>query len=813
MFFQRVHVNGRIARILRGMIATALVAASVMSSGEPGDAGSQRGATNEAWVLALVGTAPGASGSSRGTKGTGGWPRVVRGVGNDGAGGVYISGSFFGEVELEDRALTSHGRSDVLFGRIDGTGHILWLDSFGGPGTDISPDIVADSRGRALLTGMISDGARVSGRKIDTAGGSDAFTAQLSAGGDVLWLRTAGGKRADSGNEIATDSDDNVLVAGNTYGPIAAGNSAFTHRGGMDGFLLKYSALGELLWMRQIAGPGDEQLRGIAADSAGYIAVVGEFTATVDIGWESLTAATELRDVLVARYTPLGVPLWSRRFGGPGADYARGVATDRAGNLYVTGVFTGPVNFGDFTLKGDGDREMLFITRLSPAGDVQWAREIRGSGSGHGCELDVNESGYVLLGCDVMGELGVDGLQVRAAGKRDSFVAVFDSDGNARKLIALGASVAAANFDIVGDSSGRFATLTGVFEGTLPTGPGKERSAAGSSSYIARVALDGTVKAPEVALPAAATGQLQERRQRDRATAVRARRGQPGNPDPDYTGAAAGPYRVEQLTATIPAERWQQDMALRIYAPAGPGPYPVIIFCAGSGGGNDTYGLTSNYLASHGYVVIHNSYTRQRGLGNEELTRNRVLDIGLVLDALDGPLLPLEGKLDKDNIAAMGHSSGAYITQLLGGAVVSWNGRRENFRDPRIDAILMYSGQGSGQQGLTRESWRQLDIPMMVMTGSGDRGAFSQDPSWRREPFDLSPGPGKFLLWYDRGHHGSFSGKFARNTANRAIFEHAQKMTLAFFDAYLKHESDALEFVNSARPKSLNSARADYFWK
>ena len=809
-------------RLLFALIAIPLSFACVLSSSSSAesrglaDAAGAVITADKQWILALDGTARNTAGTSPRGKGTGRWPRVVRGVSNDAAGGIYLSGSFFGQVELGGVALSSHGRSDMLVGRIDSGGRILWLHSFGGPGTDIAPDVVEDSQGRALLTGMISAGARVGGQEIKTAGGSDVFTAQLSPDGEILWLHTAGGKQADSGNEIATDGEDNVLVAANSYGHVQAEDAELQHRGGMDGFLLKYNALGQLLWMRQIAGPADEQLRGIAADKNGHITVVGEFTGTVAIEGESLTAASKQRDILIARYTPLGTLLWSRRFGGSGEDYARGVDVDQQGNLYVAGVFSGSVKFDDITLAGGGKQDQLFVLRLSPNGKVQWAREISGSGSGHGCELDVIDNGHVLVSCDVMGELELDGMPVGSRGRRDSFVAVFDSEGKARNVIALGASAAAANFDVVGDLTGRLASLVGVFEGTVAIGSGKVQSSPDSSAFIARIALDNAASnqgVGEAPAESTSTSPRQGLRKRDRDPSAMTGRGLPESPDPGYTGASAGPYQVEELTVNIPAERWQKEMTLRIYSPVEPGPYPVIVFCAGSSGDNDTFRLTSNYLASHGYVVVHNSYTRQRGLGNEQLTRNRVLDVELVLDALDGSLLPLEGKIDKSKIGAMGHSSGAYITQLIGGAVVSWDGKQESFRDPRIDAILMYSGQGSGQQGLTRASWQQLTTPMMAMTGSSDRGAFSQAPSWRREPFELSRGPGKYLLWYDRGHHGSFSGKFARNRATRAIFEHAQETTLAFFNAYLKDDGDALEFLNSSQPESLNSATVEYFWK
>jgi predicted dienelactone hydrolase len=257
-------------------------------------------------------------------------------------------------------------------------------------------------------------------------------------------------------------------------------------------------------------------------------------------------------------------------------------------------------------------------------------------------------------------------------------------------------------------------------------------------------------------------------------------------------------------------------MPLRFYVPKGEGPFPLILFVAGTGGGNDTFAPTSRFLASHGYVVLHNSYERQRGLANDELTRLRISGARYMLDSL-GAITQrypsLKGKIDFQSIGAMGHSSGAYITQLLGGAWVAWNGEVQSLREPRIKAIVLYSGQGRGQQGLTESSWRSLSVPMLVLTGTRDRGAFGQDPAWRRDPFDLSPPGNKYFAQYEGGHHGSYSGRFIRDPASRAIFEHAQVLTLVFWDAYLKGNADALAFLRSGSPRTMNAASLRYDWR
>lgn len=741
------------------------------------------------WILGLNGGANGGQLPARtrlSGRGTASWPRVIRGVSRVSDGGAYVSGSFFGDVRLDEERLASAGTSDILVARVSSDGRPGWTRRFGSRGMDIAPDVATDGTGAALVTGMCSDGTDFDGSVVVTQGGSDAFTAKLTPSGRVLWVRTLGGLAADSGNEICADGRDNVLVTGSAEGQLKVGSTVLPYAGGRDSFVVKYSPEGELLWARVMGGPADDQARGIATDPAGDVLVAGEFRGTMRLEQVSLTAAGPGRDVFVASYDAQGALRWARRFGAAGEDYARGIGADGQGNIYVTGVFSGEPTFGSTVLRGAAPgREQLFLMRMTPAGEVDWVQGITGPGEGHGCEIEVSPSGDSVIACDLTGELRVGDTRVAAQGRRDAFLAGFARDGSPLWVKTLEASGEAASFALAIDQSGARITTVGVFRGTIGDADHRRESSPGSSSYIAR-------------LDSSRQGQAQTVR------------------GSSYVPGHRGPYQVEVRDTLIPAERWQSQMALRIYIPKGRGPFPLIVFVSGTGGINTTFEPTSRFLASHGYVVLHNSYPRQRGSGNDELTRQRVLDARLVLDSLDllaRQLPAVEGKIDPGAIGAMGHSSGAYITQLLGGATISTGAGYQDLRDPRIGAIVTYSGPGSGQQGLTGASWRTVSIPLLSLTGTRDRGAFGQDPAWRRDSFELSPPGNKYIAQYQGGHHGSFSGRFINSPQAKAVFEHAEMMTLAFFDAYLKKNSAASEFLRSELPESLNDARLEYHWR
>jgi dienelactone hydrolase len=745
-----------------------------------------------------------------GQRGTGQMPRIVRGVSTDREGGVFFCGSFFGKCSVGGQERSSAGAADVLIGRLNGGGGVAWLKGFGARGTDIAPDIATDSRGNCAVTGMCSSETRFDSSTVTTMGGSDAFTAKLDKHGAVLWVRTVGGPQADCGNEICADRDDNVLVVGNTYGGMKAGAKEWPHAGGMDCFVLKYSAAGELLWSVPIKGAGNEQGRGITTDAGGNVLVAGEFTGTIHIEDSALTAASGQRDIFVVRLSPAGRLLWAKRFGAGGDDYARGVGCDGSGNIWVTGVFSGQVSFGQETLQAGGG-ENLFLLKLSPAGDVVWVRGMTGSGQGHGCEIEVTADGCAVLSGDVMGSLSIVGKTIETASRREVFVARFDAGGRLDWVKPIHGTGAAANFAIALDPSGRV-TVAGSFTGTLEADDRQLKSGAEMESFV--IAME---RSP-AAGPAGDRGSHEKTsRLRGQTRAGLAARGDAQKRPADATHTGDGQHKVREIEFAIPAERWQKEMAVRVYFPERGGPWPLIVFCAGSGGGNDTFAETSISLASHGYVVLHTSYpfeSRRDAKGNEGLTTQRVADISLALDSLEkmAALKPeLKGKIDATRIGAMGHSSGAYITQLIGGATVVFNGKEASFRDPRVKAIIQYSGQGSNQQGLTKDSWKNLTIPMLTFTGTKDRGATGGGPEWKKEPFDLSPAGNKFHVCYEGGHHGSFSGKFARDPQGKAIFDHAQRLSLVFWNAYLNGDQQSLKVLKSQEPSRWNNARLEYF--
>ncbi|MEO6809233.1 MAG: hypothetical protein ABI353_09005 [Isosphaeraceae bacterium] len=323
-----------------------------------------------------------------------------------------------------------------------------------------------------------------------------------------------------------------------------------------------------------------------------------------------------------------------------------------------------------------------------------------------------------------------------------------------------------------------------------------------------------------------------------------------------------GPFKdVEAVNTVLHDPQRDKDLNVVVCFPKQPGGlYPVIVFSHGAGGSGRLVTALPKFWASHGYVVlcpthadsISLSKERKEGeagkpkgaglrglfgvpLNDPKTWTDRARDVSFLLDSLDdlGRKVPgLSGKMDPARIGVGGHSLGAYTAQLIGGATVNVPGEAKprSLADDRPRAILLLSGQGTGQLGLTEHSWDHLARPLLSMTGTEDKGAKGQGHEWRGEPFQHAPPGDKYHIVIKGAHHGSFTGKFAgeggaangpgtgkrlteaqkallrkrfadrgpnQRADQKAIFGYVKTATLAFWDAYLKREPDAKAFLNS----------------
>src|SRR5690606_14100996 len=104
-------------------------------------------------------------------------------------------------------------------------------------------------------------------------------------------------------------------------------------------------------------------------------------------------------DFLVKKFSPSGVLLWARKFGGKESDFAHNITSDADNNTYITGTFQDTLKiFDQLLLVGNTlTANNGFIIKLNASGDVIWAKALQASNGAFPIKAKANAAGEVFV--------------------------------------------------------------------------------------------------------------------------------------------------------------------------------------------------------------------------------------------------------------------------------------------------------------------------------------------------------------------------------------------------------------------------------
>lgn len=226
------------------------------------------------------------------------------------------------------------------YSTVDGS-EIWFEEGFGSSSPDESYGVAVDDRGSVFAAGWtLGD---LGGTN---AGEYDAWLAKFDASGERQWIRQFGSESFEFLWGVDTDRQGNAYVAGWTSGNLA-GELAGSH----DGLIAKYDTDGNMVWVKQFGGFGDDEISNLAIAEDDYLYVTG-FTNGDLVGDSAASETRDNYDAFAAKYDLEGNLIWLQQFGSAGTEQARGIAVDRLrGEVYVTGITDsslGATNQGSF---------------------------------------------------------------------------------------------------------------------------------------------------------------------------------------------------------------------------------------------------------------------------------------------------------------------------------------------------------------------------------------------------------------------------------------------------------------------------------
>lgn len=225
--------------------------------------------------------------------------------------------------------------------------------------------------------------------------------------------------------DVATDRFGNVFVAGDFKGTVNLGGEPLESQGQGDILVAKFDILGNLLWSKRFGDSEDQIFSGLTVDHDGNVILTGVFDGTLDFGAFALTA--DYLNVFIAKLDPKGEPVWGRRFGtAQTAQWATAITTDADGDVLYAGNQEGTVDYGGLSLKTKGT--FIVTVKFDPSGKPLWGKTFSGSTDQEVASIAAGPNGAVVVAGTTKWST-IDGVTLGGKGQMDIFAVQWDADG------------------------------------------------------------------------------------------------------------------------------------------------------------------------------------------------------------------------------------------------------------------------------------------------------------------------------------------------------------------------------------------------
>jgi hypothetical protein len=258
-------------------------------------------------------------------------------------------------------------------------------------------------------------------------------------------------------------------------------------------------------WAKSMVGyNGTAVGNSVTKDNAGNLYTTGNFGGTVDFdlgpGINNLTSAGG-NDAFILKTNSASNVIWVIQLGSASDDNGNFITNDASGNIYITGSFSGTVDFdpgpGLFNLTSAGGSD-AFILKLDAAGNFMWVRQLGGISNDIGYAITLVSSGNIHITGSFIGTADFDpgpGVYnlTSSFSSQDVFILKLDVSGNFVWAKKIGGSSTEFGWTIALDASDNV-YLGGQFVSTCDFDPGVgtfNLIASGSDAFVLKLDASG----------------------------------------------------------------------------------------------------------------------------------------------------------------------------------------------------------------------------------------------------------------------------------------------------------------------------------
>ncbi len=291
----------------------------------------------------------------------------IKGMALDKKGNLYVTGTFLDTLYYETpnglEYRTSKGYTDIFFGKIDTTGHWLWMKSYGGIYDDGAPGVTIAKNGEIYLSGYYADSvAFIPASAPNYAPFYELFVLKFNSLDQEQWLFSTNNPVTTPVFEVSsivTDVNDGIYIGGNYFDYYSdsvnfqsAGKTelfASSSNNSRDGFLLKLDTAGNFKWAKSYATSGNDYVDDLSFNSANNALVISGRAGYDTLDFDPATTADSMNfpsyfsGNFLLTITPEGAYKWMKLlYAGSSAPInpkTVNITTDSKGNIHALATF------------------------------------------------------------------------------------------------------------------------------------------------------------------------------------------------------------------------------------------------------------------------------------------------------------------------------------------------------------------------------------------------------------------------------------------------------------------------------------------
>ncbi len=339
---------------------------------------------------------------------------------------------------------------------------------------------------------------------------------------EAQWISSGSTRSISLGESVARDASGNVYGTGmftcdlilqkDTLHNPSCGSATTLPLpvSRLDGYLVKYTATGQLLWATQITGDVTNtlfEIKGISVSSSALF-ITGDYKGSLTFGGTVITNTTSVSDAFIAAYDLSGNFLWVKtNFTRTASDgiTVTSVSAGADGSAVFTGNYKGAVISENDIDTVSSATNAFYLMKLDVSGNHLWLKSSKGKNTGsqaEGRDLWQDTNGNIFLAGNVSDTVFIQQDSVNIpTGSLGIFISKFSPNG---KLYWLKKENAAHVNTIELEKSEKYFLLGGDYKNNNKLSGTALTTAASYGAYVARYDTSGILQwAKTLTVPAA----------------------------------------------------------------------------------------------------------------------------------------------------------------------------------------------------------------------------------------------------------------------------------------------------------------------